>query len=77
VSITEGYVKNKCIGFIIENFHKFDAVQRHVKDTNEEYGDAKEDLEGVGRVHEMSPILRNIAHRYVLANANIMEHWLS
>lgn len=77
MSITEGYVKNKCIGFIIENFHKFDAVQRHMKVADEEYGDAKEVLEGVGRVHEMSPTLRNIAHQYALANANIMEHWLS
>jgi hypothetical protein len=41
-SMAEGYLKDKCIGFITEYLQRFDVVQRGVWDAEEEYGDAEE-----------------------------------
>jgi hypothetical protein len=46
-SMAEGYLKDKCIGFIMEYLQRFDAVQRRVWDADEEYGDAEEAPNGI------------------------------
>jgi hypothetical protein len=47
-SMAEGYVKDKCIDFIMEYFQKFDAVERRMWDADKEYGDAEEVPQGAG-----------------------------
>jgi hypothetical protein len=76
-SMAEGYLKDKCIGFVTEYLQRFDAVHRRVWDAEEEYGDAKEVLEGAGRAYVMSAALRDLAHQYALKNMAIMQPWLT
>jgi hypothetical protein len=71
--MVEEYVKEECIGFIMEYLQRFDAVQRQVWDAEEEYGDAKEVLEGAGRPYMMTASMRDLAHQYVLTNTAIMQ----
>jgi len=71
--MVEGYLKDKCIGFITEYLKSFEYMQRHVWDKDEEYGDAKEVLQGAGKPHVMSVALCDLAHRYVLMNATVMD----
>jgi hypothetical protein len=37
-SMAKGYVKDECIGFVIEYLQRFDVVECRVWDANEEYG---------------------------------------
>jgi hypothetical protein len=76
-SMAEGYVKDGCIGFIIEYLQRFDVVERRVWDADEEYGDAEEVLEGSGKPYIMTPALRDAAHQYVLTNLSVMQPWLA
>jgi hypothetical protein len=71
--MAEGYLKDKCTGFITEYLQRFDVVQRRVWDADEEYGDAKEVTEGAGKLYVMNAPLRDLAHQYVLANIAVME----
>ena len=71
--MAEGYLKDECIGFIIEYLQGFEATTRRVWDEEEEYGDAEEVLQGVGKPYVMSPELRDVAHLYVLSNSAAME----
>jgi hypothetical protein len=75
-SMAEGYVKDECIGFVTEYLQRFDVVHRRVWDADEEYGDAEEALEGVGKPYVLSSALRDIAHNYVLRNMAVMQPWL-
>ena len=72
-STAEGYLKDKCIGFITEYLQRFDVVQRHVWDAKEEYGDVEEVSEGVGKLYIMTAELRDLAHQYVLSNGAKMQ----
>jgi hypothetical protein len=74
-SMAEGYVKDECIGFITEYLQRFEAVQRRVWDTEEEYGDIEEALEGAGKQYVMTAAVRDVAHRYVLTNVSVMEEF--
>jgi hypothetical protein len=74
-SMAEGYLKEECIGFVMEYLQRFDVVHRRVWDVDEEYGDVEEVLEGAGKPHVMSPALRDLAHQYALANMAIMQPW--
>jgi hypothetical protein len=75
-SMVEGYVKDECIGFVMEYLQRFDVVQRQVWDAEEEYGDVEEVLEGAGRPYVLTAALRDIAHKYVLRNVAAMQPWL-
>jgi hypothetical protein len=72
-SMAEGYLKDECLGFVIEYLQRFDVVHRRVWDAEEEYGDAEEVLEGTGKPYLMTPELRDIAHEYVLRNISVMQ----
>jgi hypothetical protein len=76
-TMAEGYMKEECIGFIMEYLRRFDAVQRRVWDAEEEYGDAKEVLEGARRPYVMTTSMRDLTHQYVLTNTAIMQPWLT
>jgi hypothetical protein len=76
-SMAEGYLKDECIGFVIEYLQRFDVVKQRVWDADEEYGDAEEVLEGKGRPYVMTPALRDLAHQYTLTNVAIMQPWLT
>jgi hypothetical protein len=76
-SMVEGYLKDKCIGFVTEYRQRFDVVQQRVWDADEEYGDAKEVLEGAGRPYVMTPALQDLGHQYTLTNVAIMQPWLT
>jgi hypothetical protein len=71
------YVKDKCIGFVTEYLQRFDVVQCQVWDAEEEYGDAKEVLEGAKKSYVMSTALRDAAHHSVLTNVSVMQPWLT
>jgi hypothetical protein len=72
-SMAEGYLKEECLGFVTEYLQSFDVVQRHVWDAEEEYGDAEEVLEDIGKPYMMSPELRDATHQYVLKNVAAMQ----
>jgi hypothetical protein len=72
-SMAEGYLKDECLGFVTEYLQRFDVVHRRVWDAEEEYGDAEEVLEGVGKLYLMTPELRDVAHEYVLRNISVMQ----
>jgi hypothetical protein len=72
-SMAEGYLKEECLGFITEYLQSFDVVQRHVWDAEEEYGDAEEVLEDIGKPYMMSPELRDAVHQYVLKNVAAIQ----
>jgi hypothetical protein len=76
-SMAEGYLKDECIGFVMEYLQRFDAVHQRVWDAEEEYGDAEEVLEGAGRAYVMSVALRDLAHQYALKNMAIIQPWLT
>ena len=48
-SMAEGYVKDKCLGFITEYLQRFDIVHRQIWDADEEYEDMEEAVEGAGK----------------------------
>jgi len=75
-SMAEGYLKDECLGFVIEYLQQFEAVQRRVWDAEEEYGDVEEVLEGAGRAYMMTAALRDISHQYMLNNAATVQPWL-
>jgi hypothetical protein len=72
-SMTEGYLKDECIGFITKYLHKFDVVERRVWDADEEYGNVEEVLEGTRKLYIMDAELRDLAHQYVPRNVAIMQ----
>ena len=72
-SMVERYLKDECLGFVIEYLQRFDVVHRQVWDAEEDYGDAKEVLEGVGKSYLMTAELRNVAHQNVLCNIFMMQ----
>jgi hypothetical protein len=72
-SMAEGYLKDECLGFVTEYLQRFDLVHRRVWDAEEEYGDAEEVLEGVGKPYLMTAKLRSVAHQYVLRNIFEMQ----
>jgi hypothetical protein len=71
-SMAEGYLKDECIGFVIEYLQRFEVVYRRVWDAEDMYGDVEEVLEGAGKPYMMTPALRDLAHQYTLANVAIM-----
>ena len=71
--MAEGYLKDECIGFITEYLQKFEPTQRRVWDEDEEFGDAEEVLQGVGKLYLMSTELQDVAHQYVLMNISSMQ----
>ena len=74
-SMAEGYVRDECLGFIIEYFQRFEDVDHRVWDADEEYRDAKEVLEGAEAKYLMSPTLRDLAHHYAFTNISLMAPW--
>jgi hypothetical protein len=72
-SMAEGYLKDECLGFVTEYLQRFDVVHRRVWDAEEEYGDAEEVLEGVGKPYLMTAELRDVAHQYVLRNIKSLQ----
>lgn len=72
-SMAEGFLKDRCIGFIIEYLQRFDVVQRHVWDATEKYGDVEEVPKEARKLYVMTTELRDLAHQYVLSNAAIMQ----
>ena len=73
--MAEGYVRDKCLGFIKEYLQRFVVFDRWVWDADEEYGDANEVLEGDGAKYMMSAALRDLAHQYALANLSLVKPW--
>jgi hypothetical protein len=71
-SMAEGYIKDKCIGFVTEYLQRFDVVERRVWDAEEEFGDIEEVPEGGGKPYVMSTALRDAAHKYALTNMSVM-----
>jgi hypothetical protein len=67
-SMAEGFLKDECLGFVIEYLQRFDVVHRRVWD-----GDAEEVLEGAGKPYLMTPELWDVAHEYVLQNIFVMQ----
>jgi hypothetical protein len=65
-SMAEGYVKDECIEFVTEYLQRFNVVHRRVWDTNEEYSEVEEALEGTSKPYMLSFALRDIAYKYVL-----------
>ena len=47
--MAEGYLKDECIGFIMEYLQSFKVTNRRIWDADEEYGDAEEVLQGTGK----------------------------
>jgi hypothetical protein len=75
-SMIERYIRDECFGFIIEHLQRFEVVQQHVWDVEEEEGDANEVLGGVGHNFFMTLALHDFAHQYVLSNITLMSPWL-
>jgi hypothetical protein len=73
--MAEGYVRDECFGFITEYLHRVEVVDRRVWDEDEEYGNAKEVVEGTGAKFLMPPSLRDLAHHYTLSNLSLMKPW--
>ena len=73
--MAEGYVKDECLGFITKYVQRFEVVDHRVWDADEEYGDAKEVLEGAGAKYLMSLALKDLAHQYAVSNLALMEPW--
>ena len=71
--MAEGYLKDECLGFLTEYLQRFEPTKRRVWDADEEYGDAKEVVSGMGKPFVLSPELRDVAHQYVLSNVCAME----
>jgi hypothetical protein len=71
--MAEGYLKDECVGFVMEYLQRFDVVHRWVWDAEEEYGDAEEVVEGAGKPYMLSPELRDLTHQYVLTNISGMQ----
>ena len=74
-SMTERYMRDDCLGFITMYLQRFEVVDYRVWDAGEEYGDAEGVVEGAGAKYLMSPVLRDLAHQYALANISLMEPW--
>ena len=72
-SMAEGYLKDEWLGFVTEYLQRFDVVHKQVWDAEEEYGDAKEVLEGIEKPYLMTTELCNVAHQYVLRNIFEMQ----
>jgi hypothetical protein len=71
--MAEGYLKDECIGFIIEYLQRFEATQRCMWDEDEEYNDALKVLQGAGKAYIMTPKFCDMAHYYVLTNIFVMH----
>jgi hypothetical protein len=56
VSMAEGYLKDKCIGFVTKYLQRFNVLQQQMWDA-EEFGDAKVVLKGANRSNVMMPAL--------------------
>jgi hypothetical protein len=72
-SMTEGYLKDECLGFITEYLYKFESNSRRVWDEDEEYDVVEEVLQGAGKAYVMTVELRDLAHQYVLTNVLIKQ----
>jgi len=46
--MAERYLKEECLGFVIEYLQRFDIVKRCVWDAEDKFGDAEEVLKGAG-----------------------------
>lgn len=75
-SLTEGYVKDKCIGFVTKYSQTFEVVEQRVQNADEKYRDVEEVLEGVGTTYVVSTTLQDVAHKYALQNLSVMQPWL-
>jgi hypothetical protein len=71
--MAEGYLKDEYLGFVTEYLQRFDVVHKRVWHAEEEYGDAEEVLEGVGKSYLMTAELRDVVHQYVLRNILVMQ----
>ncbi len=76
VSMAKGYIRDECLGFIIEYLQRFEVVQCRVWDVDEEEGDAREILKGVDMKFVMSSTLWDLAYQYILTNISIMSPWV-
>ncbi len=72
-SMVEGYVLEETLGFVTECLHECQHVSRKVWDVE---GIFREVLEGAPTKIILSPILRNLAHEYVLTNIEVMGLWI-
>jgi hypothetical protein len=74
--MAKGYIQDECLGFVIQYLQRFETIQRHIWDLDEEEGDAGEVLEGINTKFLMSSSLCDATHQYVLANISIMMPWM-
>ncbi len=75
-SMIEGYIQNECLSFVIKYLQRFETIQRHIWDVDEEEGDVSEVLEGTSTKSFMNSSSHDVAHQYVLANISIMMPWM-
>jgi hypothetical protein len=68
VSMEEGYIYDKTIGFVIEYMHEFKHVGGKIWDVEEEKGVCGEVLEGVATKFILDPNAHDLAHQYVVTN---------
>jgi hypothetical protein len=61
---------------MIEYMHEFQHVSIRVWDAKEDEGVYWEVFEGAPTKMVLSPILRDLAHKYVLTNIEIMSPWI-
>jgi hypothetical protein len=71
-SMAENYVLEETLWFVIEYIHEFEHVSRKVWDAKEEEGVFGEVLEGASLKVLLNPILRDLTHKHVLTNIDIM-----
>jgi hypothetical protein len=71
-SMVENYVLEETLWFVIEYIHEFEHVSRKVWDAKEEEGVFGEVLEGASLKVLLNPILRDLTHKHVLTNIDIM-----
>jgi hypothetical protein len=73
-SMAKGYILEETLGFLIEYLHEFEHVTRRVWDVEE--GVSREVLEGAPTKVVLNPILRDLAHDYVLTHTKVMGPWI-
>ncbi len=74
-SMAMGYMKDETLGYITEYMAEFEGVRTRVWNSEEEEGVGGEVLRGAPEFKQLSIEVRNMAHRYVLLNMDIMQPW--
>ncbi len=75
-SMAKGYELEETLGFVTKYLQEFEYVSRRVWDAKEKEGVFGKVLEGAPIKIVFNPILRELAHEYVLTNIKIMGPWI-